>query len=97
MVREDIEDGTFTISNFGTFGTLFGTPIINQPQVAILGMGAITKQPIPAGKGVAFRDTLYLSFSFDHRVIDGAAAGRFFKGVQDAVNALTANVLSELS
>jgi len=94
LVREDIEDGTFTISNFGTFGSLFGTPIINQPQVAILGMGAITKQPVPdEEKVVAFRDVLYLSFSFDHRVIDGAAAGRFFKEVQDGVNALTADVL----
>ena len=53
LVRADIEDGTFTISNFGTFGSLFGTPIINQPQVAILGMGAITKQPVPDGEGVA--------------------------------------------
>jgi 2-oxoglutarate dehydrogenase E2 component (dihydrolipoamide succinyltransferase) len=94
LVREDIEDGTFTISNFGTFGSLFGTPIINQPQVAILGMGAITKQPVPdEAKGVAFRDVLYLSFSFDHRVIDGAAAGRFFKELQDGVNALTAETL----
>lgn len=97
LVREDIEDGTFTLSNFGTFGTLFGTPIINQPQVAILGMGAITKQPVPAGDGFTFRDTLYLSFSFDHRVIDGAAAGRFFKGVQDGVNALTPEVLNRTS
>lgn len=95
LKREDIEDGTFTISNFGTFGSLFGTPIINQPQVAILGMGAITKQPVPdEKKGFAFRDTLYLSFSFDHRVIDGAAAGRFFQCVQDSVNALTANILN---
>ncbi len=94
LKREDIEDGTFTISNFGTFGSLFGTPIINQPQVAILGMGAITKQPVPDEKnGFAFRDTLYLSFSFDHRVIDGAAAGRFFQCVQEAVNGLTAEVL----
>ncbi|MCF7973014.1 MAG: 2-oxo acid dehydrogenase subunit E2 [Phycisphaerae bacterium] len=94
LVREDIEDGTFTISNFGTFGSLFGTPIINQPQVAILGMGAITKQPVPDDdKGVVFRDVLYLSFSFDHRVIDGAAAGRFFKELQDGVNNLTADVL----
>ena len=94
LVREDINDGTFTLSNFGTFGSLFGTPIINQPQVAILGMGAITKQPVPdEDKGVAFRDTLYLSFSFDHRVIDGAAAGRFFKEVQDGANALTEAVL----
>ena len=92
--REDIEDGTFTISNFGTFGTLFGTPIINQPQVAILGMGAITKHPVPTEtQGVAFRDILYLSFSFDHRVIDGAAAGRFINGVQNRVDALTAEVL----
>jgi 2-oxoglutarate dehydrogenase E2 component (dihydrolipoamide succinyltransferase) len=94
LVRGDIEDGTFTISNFGTFGSLFGTPIINQPQVAILGMGAITKQPVPDEvRGVAFRDVLYLSFSFDHRVIDGAAAGRFFKEVQDGANALTADIL----
>ena len=93
LTREDVEDGTFTISNFGTFGTLFGTPIINQPQVAILGMGAITKQPVPADEGFAFRDTLYLSFSFDHRVIDGAAAGRFFQCVQEAVNAQTSEVL----
>jgi 2-oxoglutarate dehydrogenase E2 component (dihydrolipoamide succinyltransferase) len=93
LTRNDVEDGTFTISNFGTFGTLFGTPIINQPQVAILGMGAITKQPVPADEGFAFRDTLYLSFSFDHRVIDGAAAGRFFQDVQDAVNGLSAEVL----
>lgn len=93
LLREDIEDGTFTISNFGTFGTLFGTPIINQPQVAILGMGAITKQPVPADDGFTFRDTLYLSFSFDHRVIDGAAAGRFFKGVQDSANNLTAEIM----
>lgn len=94
LVREDVEDGTFTLSNFGTFGSLFGTPIINQPQVAILGMGAITKQPVPdEEKGVAFRDTLYLSFSFDHRVIDGAAAGRFFKEVQDGANALTEEIL----
>ena len=57
-------------------------------------MGAITKQPVPDDKnGVAFRDTLYLSFSFDHRVIDGAAAGRFFKEVQDGVNALTEEIL----
>ncbi|MCP4451495.1 MAG: 2-oxo acid dehydrogenase subunit E2 [Planctomycetes bacterium] len=94
LVREDVEDGTFTISNFGTFGSLFGTPIINQPQVAILGMGAITKQPVPdEAKGVAFRDVLYLSFSFDHRVIDGAAAGRFFKELQDGADALTAEIL----
>ncbi len=94
LVREDVEDGTFTLSNFGTFGSLFGTPIINQPQVAILGMGAITKQPVPDEEtGVAFRDTLYLSFSFDHRVIDGAAAGRFFKELQDSANALTEETL----
>ncbi len=62
--------------------------------VAILGMGAITKQPVPdEDKGVAFRDTLYLSFSFDHRVIDGAAAGRFFQRVQDGANTLTEEIL----
>jgi 2-oxoglutarate dehydrogenase E2 component (dihydrolipoamide succinyltransferase) len=88
LARKDVEGGTFTISNFGTFGSLFGTPIINQPQVAILGMGAITKQPVPDGDSFRFADTLYLSLSFDHRVIDGAMAGRFFLGLQEGVNAL---------
>jgi 2-oxoglutarate dehydrogenase E2 component (dihydrolipoamide succinyltransferase) len=90
LAREDVEGGTFTISNFGTFGSLFGTPIINQPQVAILGMGAITKQPVPDGDSFRFADTLYLSLSFDHRVIDGAMAGRFFLGMQEGVLALKA-------
>ena len=89
LAREDIDGGTFTISNFGTFGSLFGTPIINQPQVAILGMGAITKQPVPDGDSFRFADTLYLSLSFDHRVIDGAMAGRFFQGMQEGVLALS--------
>ncbi|NQU41146.1 MAG: 2-oxo acid dehydrogenase subunit E2 [Lentisphaerae bacterium] len=93
LAREDIDGGTFTISNFGTFGSLFGTPIINQPQVAILGMGAITKQPVPDGDSFRFADTLYLSLSFDHRVIDGAMAGRFFQGMQEGVLALTAEDL----
>jgi len=93
LAREDIDGGTFTISNFGTFGSLFGTPIINQPQVAILGMGAITKQPVPDGDTFRFADTLYLSLSFDHRVIDGAMAGRFFQGMQEGVLALGEDVL----
>jgi len=94
LAREDVEGGTFTISNFGTFGSLFGTPIINQPQVAILGMGAITKQPVPDGDSFRFADTLYLSLSFDHRVIDGAMAGRFFLGMQEGVSKLTAEEFS---
>ena len=90
LTREDVEGGTFTISNFGTFGTLFGTPIINQPQVAILGMGAITKEPVYVNESWLPRDTLYLSFSFDHRVVDGAMAGRFFNGLQKSAGDLTA-------
>lgn len=93
LTRSDVEGGTFTISNFGSFGSLFGTPIINQPQVAILGMGAITKTYVPVDGEPALRDILYLSFSFDHRVIDGALGGRFLNRIQETVEGLTAEDL----
>lgn len=89
LKRDDVEDGTFTISNFGTFGSLFGTPIINQPQVAILGMGAVTRLPVLYEGEVQVRDHLFLSFSFDHRVIDGAVGGRFLNTMQETVEDLT--------
>jgi len=94
LTRTDVENGTFTLSNFGSFGSLIGTPIINQPQVAILGMGAVFKAPVVVNGQVAIRDQLYLSFSFDHRIIDGELGGRFLNAIQVATEALTEDSLS---
>jgi 2-oxoglutarate dehydrogenase E2 component (dihydrolipoamide succinyltransferase) len=74
---DDVQGGTFTITNPGSFGGLFGLPIINQPQVAILGVGAIEKRPVVRDDAIAIRHMVYLSISYDHRVIDGAVAERF--------------------
>ncbi len=84
---EEVEDGTFTITNPGVFGSLLGTPIINQPQVAILGVGAIEKRPkvITGADGedtIAIRTCAFLSISFDHRLIDGAVADEFMAFVK---------------
>lgn len=89
LTRADVEGGTFSLSNFGAFGSIIGTPIIYQPQVAILGMGAIVKVPTVVDDKVAIGDRLYLSFSFDHRVIDGAMGGRFLNAIQTRTEALT--------
>ena len=88
LKREDVEAGTFTISNFGSFGSIIGTPIIHQPQVAILGMGAIFKAPVVIDDKICVRDQMYLSFSFDHRVIDGSMGGRFLNTIQKNTEAL---------
>ena len=84
---DDIKGGTFTISNVGTFGSLMGTPIINQPEVAILAVGIIKKRTevITTNKGdeIAIRSMMYLSLSFDHRVVDGYLGGSFLKSVAD--------------
>lgn len=81
LMPDDIAGGTFTITNFGTFKSLFGTPIINQPQVAILGVGVIEKKPAvmetPEGDVIAIRHKMYLSLSYDHRVEDGSLGGNF--------------------
>lgn len=81
LMPDDIAGGTFTITNFGTFKSLFGTPIINQPQVAILGVGVIEKKPavIETSEGdvIAIRHKMYLSLSYDHRVVDGSLGGNF--------------------
>jgi 2-oxoglutarate dehydrogenase E2 component (dihydrolipoamide succinyltransferase) len=74
---DDVQGGTFTITNPGSFGGLFGLPIINQPQVAILGVGAIEKRPVVRDDAIAIRAMAYLSLSYDHRVIDGAVAEKF--------------------
>ncbi len=74
---EEVQDGTFTITNPGIYGGLFGTPIINQPQVAILGIGAIEKRPVVINDAIAIRTMSFFSLSFDHRLIDGAVADQF--------------------
>ncbi|MGH9431813.1 MAG: dihydrolipoamide acetyltransferase family protein [Terriglobia bacterium] len=74
---DDVQGGTFTITNPGIFGSLFGTPIINQPQVAIMGVGTIEKRPVVRNDAIAIRPMVYLSLSFDHRVLDGAVADQF--------------------
>lgn len=84
---DEIQGGTFTITNFGTFGNTTGTPIINQPQVAILGVGAIEKKPAvietPTGDAIAVRHKMILSLAYDHRVVDGALGGMFLKRISD--------------
>jgi len=92
---EQIQGSTFTISNVGTFGSLMGTPIINQPEVAILALGIIKKRPevITTEKGdeIAIRSMIYLSLSFDHRVVDGFLGGSFLRKVGDYLEQFDAN------
>lgn len=91
LTGEEIKGGTFTISNVGTFGSLMGTPIINQPEVAILATGVIKKRAevmeTPEGDKIEIRSMMYLSLSFDHRVVDGYLAGSFLRRVADYMEA----------
>jgi len=84
---EEIQGGTFTITNVGTFGNVMGTPIINQPQVAIMAVGAIRKKPgvveTDYGDLIAIRHYMFLSLSYDHRVVDGFLGGSFLRKVAD--------------
>jgi 2-oxoglutarate dehydrogenase E2 component (dihydrolipoamide succinyltransferase) len=82
---EDVQGGTFTITNPGSFGGLFGLPIINQPQVAILGVGAIEKRPVVRDDAIAIRSMAYLSLSYDHRVVDGAVAEKFLARLKQVI------------
>jgi 2-oxoglutarate dehydrogenase E2 component (dihydrolipoamide succinyltransferase) len=81
LTPDDIQGGTFTISNYGVFGTLIGTPIINQPQVAILGTGAIRKRVAVVNDALAIRSIAYFTLSFDHRIVDGALGGMFLEEI----------------
>ncbi|HEY5771220.1 MAG TPA: 2-oxo acid dehydrogenase subunit E2, partial [Chitinophagaceae bacterium] len=85
LKADDTSGGTFTMTNVGTFGSLMGTPIINQPQVAILAVGAIKKRPVvvetPAGDSIAIRHMMYLSMSYDHRIVDGSLGATFLTTV----------------
>lgn len=88
---DDIQGGTYTVTNVGTFGSIMGTPIINQPQVAILALGAIRKVPAviesPTGDYIGIRYKMFLSHSYDHRVVNGALGGQFVKAVKDYLEA----------
>ncbi|HET6243412.1 MAG: 2-oxo acid dehydrogenase subunit E2 [Bacteroidetes bacterium] len=92
---DDIQGGTFTISNVGTFGNVMGTPIINQPQVAILAVGAIRKKPVvietPQGDTIGIRHMMFLSMSYDHRVVDGMLGGTFIRRVGDLLESFDLN------
>lgn len=92
---EDIEGGTFTLTNVGTFGSLMGTPIINQPQVAILAVGAIKKRPVvietPHGDSIAIRHMMYLSLSYDHRIVDGSLGATFLTAVANELENFNVN------
>ena len=91
LTPDEISGGTYTVTNVGTFGNVLGTPIINQPQVAIMAMGAIRKKPAvietPQGDMIAIRHQMFLSHSYDHRVVDGALGGRFVRRVADILEA----------
>ena len=78
---EEVQGGTFTITNPGIFGAVYGLPLINQPQVAILGVGAIEKRAVVINDAIAIHPTCHLSLGYDHRLIDGADAGRFLLGL----------------
>jgi 2-oxoglutarate dehydrogenase E2 component (dihydrolipoamide succinyltransferase) len=82
LIPDDVHGGTFTITNVGVFGGVVGLPIINQPQVAILGIGTIVKRPVVIDDAIAIRPIVYISLSYDHRIIDGADAARFLTVVK---------------
>ena len=92
---EDIQGGTFTLTNVGTFGNVMGTPIINQPQVAIMAVGTIKKKPAvletPEGDVIAIRHMMFLSLSYDHRVVDGSLGGSFLRRTADYLEAFDHN------
>jgi 2-oxoglutarate dehydrogenase E2 component (dihydrolipoamide succinyltransferase) len=96
LASDDIQGGTYTITNVGTFGNVMGTPIINQPQVAILALGAIRKVPAvietPDGDFIGIRYKMFLSHSYDHRVVDGALGGMFVKRVAEYLEAFDTSI-----
>ena len=91
LKADDTQGGTFTVTNVGTFGSLMGTPIINQPQVAILALGSIKKRPMVMetadGDVIAIRHMMYLSLSYDHRIVDGSIGASFLTAVANELEA----------
>jgi pyruvate dehydrogenase E2 component (dihydrolipoamide acetyltransferase) len=90
---DEVVGGTFSITNFGSFGSLIGTPVINQPQVAIIGVGTVDKTPVVVDDAIAIRSICHLSLSFDHRLIDGALADQFMTKVKEVLQAWSEEVL----
>ena len=90
---DEVQGGTFSITNFGSFGSVIGTPVINQPQVAILGVGVVEKMPVVIDDAIAIRSTCFLSLTFDHRLIDGAVADQFTGKVKSVLENWSEEVL----
>jgi 2-oxoglutarate dehydrogenase E2 component (dihydrolipoamide succinyltransferase) len=90
---EEVHGGTFTITNFGSFGSLFGTPVINQPQVAILGVGTVEKTPVVIDDMIAIRSICLLGLTFDHRLIDGATGDKFLNKLQSVLENWSESIL----
>jgi 2-oxoglutarate dehydrogenase E2 component (dihydrolipoamide succinyltransferase) len=90
---EEVQGGTFSISNFGSFGSVMATPVINQPQVAILGVGTVEKAAVVVDDAIAIRSIMYLSLSFDHRLIDGALGDQFTGKVKSVLESWSEEVL----
>ncbi|PKL79402.1 MAG: 2-oxoglutarate dehydrogenase, E2 component, dihydrolipoamide succinyltransferase [Ignavibacteriae bacterium HGW-Ignavibacteriae-4] len=97
LLPDDIQGGTITMTNVGTFGTLFGTPVINQPQVAIMGVGAIKKRAmvmeVDGSHAIVIRDMMYCSITYDHRVVDGMLAGQTLKAFVDTLESMNENTI----
>lgn len=96
LTPDDISNGTFTITNYGVFGTIFGTPIINQPEVAILGVGAVQKRPVvievDGSDTIAIRNIMALTLSHDHRLVDGMLGGMFLKNIKEVLEKFEGNL-----
>ncbi len=90
---DEVQGGTFSITNFGSFGSVFATPIINQPQIAVLGVGAVEKTPVVVDDAIAIRSIAYLALTFDHRLIDGALADQFTAKVKSILENWSEEVL----
>jgi len=90
---DEVQGGTFSITNFGSFGSVFATPIINQPQVAIMGVGAVEKIPVVIDDAIAIRSVAYLALTFDHLLIDGALADQFTGKVKSILENWSVEVL----
>ncbi len=90
---DEVQGGTFSITNFGSYGSLFATPVINQPQVAILGVGAVNKEAVVVDDAIAIRSMAYLALTFDHRLIDGALADQFCQKVKATLEGWSEQVL----
>ena len=90
---EEVQSGTFSITNFGSFGSVFATPVINQPQVGILGVGTVEKVPVVLDDAIAIRSVCYLALTFDHRLIDGALGDQFTQKVKSILENWSEEVL----